>query len=266
MIREVDFVDYYLPPFMQNYKEPVATLNAEQPEFTIVWKAVDRVLYNRFIATADEYGISRYERMLGIYPSDEDTLESRRSRVSSKWFNMIPYTMKVFLQKLIVLCSDTDFTVRKDFTEGYTLTLITDLELFGQVEELENIINQMMPANIVVDSQNNIPCNASGVVLFGGGMCFTNSFIITNDFREIYSVGNTAVFGGGIVRTDGIQVSDAFSETYSTAGSAALFGGGVVETTLLKISQDFDETIRADSSANVGGGIVQVDFIEIANE
>ena len=178
MIREVDFVDYYLPPFMQNYKEPVAALEAEQPEFVIVWKAVDRILYNRFIATADEYGISRYENLLGIYPSDEDTLESRRSRVQSKWFNMIPYTMRVLLQKLTVLCSDTDFTVTKDFSEGYTLTIITDLELYGQVEELENIINSMIPANIVVDSQNNIPCNASGVVLFG---CARRAHVLTGE-------------------------------------------------------------------------------------
>ena len=89
MIRDVDFVDYYLPPFMQKYKEPVAAMKAEEPEFQIVWKAVDRILYNHFISTADEYGISRFEKMLGIYPSSEDTLESRRSRVQSKWFNTV---------------------------------------------------------------------------------------------------------------------------------------------------------------------------------
>lgn len=265
MIREVDFVDYYLPPFMQKYKEPVATLNAEQPEFVIVWKAVDRILYNLFIATADEYGISRYEKMLGIYPSDEDTLESRRSRVQSKWFNMIPYTMKVLLQKLTVLCGSADFTIIHNFSEGYTLTIITDLELFGQVEELESIINSMLPENIVVDSQNNIPCIAKGSALFGGGMCFMNSFTITNDFREIYEVGSNALFGGGVVRIEDIKVTDAFTETYTSKGNAAV-GGGVVETALLKITQDFDETIRAEGQANVGGGIVQVDFIEISNE
>ena len=96
MIRQVDLVSY-LPPFMKAYKEPVAALDAENPEFYLMWSAVDRVLRNRFIETADEYGLSRYEKMLGIYPSAEDTLESRRSRVRSKWFNKIPYTMKTLL-------------------------------------------------------------------------------------------------------------------------------------------------------------------------
>lgn len=154
MVREVDFVDYYLPSFMQNYKEPVATLNAEQPEFLIIWRAVDRVLYNHFISTADDYGISRYEKMLGIYPTSDDTLESRRSRVQSKWFNVLPYTWRVLLQKLKVLCGDTDFKIAKNFSEGYSLELTVSLSLSGQVEELDRILSYIIPENIVVKSRN----------------------------------------------------------------------------------------------------------------
>ena len=177
MIREVDLVSY-LPPFMQSYKEPVAALDAENPEFQIIWKATDKVLRNRFISTADEYGISRFEKMLGIYPSEEDTLESRRSRVQSKWFSQLPYTIRVLLQKLTVLCENTDFSMSHDFDVGYTLTLETDLELFGQVEELEHIINTMIPANIVVVSKNSIPCNVTGVVLFG---CARRAHVLTGE-------------------------------------------------------------------------------------
>ena len=89
MIREMDLVSY-LPVFMHNYREPAAALEAENEEFEIVWDTADRVLRNRFIETADEYGISRFEAMLGIYPSEEDTLELRRERVRSKWFDRIP--------------------------------------------------------------------------------------------------------------------------------------------------------------------------------
>lgn len=261
MIREVDLVSY-LPPFMQTYKESVAALEAENPEFLIVWKATDRVLYNHFISTADEYGISRFEKMLGIHPTSEDTLESRRSRVQSKWFNAIPYTMKVLLQKLTVLCGDTDFTLSNNFTEGYTLNIDTDLELFGQVEELEYIINTMIPENIVVISKNSIPCNINGTVLFGGGICFTNNFLITNDFTEVYGINNVAGFGGGIVQTDSFMVTNDSKETHAVNG-AANFGGGIVETAKIQITQDFNETLRASGEANVASGVVNVDFIEI---
>ena len=261
MIRDVDLVSY-LPPFMQTYKEPVAALEAENPEFQIIWKATDRVLYNRFISTADEYGISRFEKMLGIHPISEDTLESRRSRVQSKWFNKIPYTMRVLLQKLTVLCGNTDFSLTHDFKVGYTLTLETDLELYGQVEELEYIINSMIPENIVVVSKNSIPCNVKGAVLFGGGVCFVNHFTITNDFREVFDIDGKAAFGGGIVQTEMLNITNDSRETVAVQG-VANFGGSVTDTAMVTISQDFSEVFRADGDANVASGVVHVDFIEI---
>ena len=82
MIRNVDLVSY-LPPIMAEFQEYRVTLEAENPEFVLVWNATDQVLQNEFIATADEYGISRFEQILNILPSKEDTLESRRSRVQT---------------------------------------------------------------------------------------------------------------------------------------------------------------------------------------
>lgn len=61
MTRDVNLLAY-LPPFMQDFTEIAVTLNAEDPEFVIVWDAADRVLKNQFIETADEYGISRFEK------------------------------------------------------------------------------------------------------------------------------------------------------------------------------------------------------------
>ena len=109
MVREVDLVSY-IPMFIAEYKETNATLRAENPEFRAAWKAADRVLYNEFIATADEYGISRFEKLMQILPYDGDTLETRRLRVQSRWFSMLPYTWRMLLQKLTILCGG-DFEV-----------------------------------------------------------------------------------------------------------------------------------------------------------
>ena len=137
MIRNVDLVSY-LPPIMAEFQEYRATLEAENPEFVLVWNATDQVLQNEFIATADEYGISRFEQILNILPSKEDTLESRRSRVQTRWFNTIPYTLKALLGKLIALCGENNFTVVKDY-DHYKISIFTDLELFGQAEQLTRL-------------------------------------------------------------------------------------------------------------------------------
>lgn len=185
MIREV-ILENYLPEFMQDYTEPVAALKAENPEFNIIWKATDRILYNRFISTADEYGISRFEKMLGIYPTSEDNLESRRLRVSNRWFNTIPYTMKALIQKLTLLCRDNDFNLEHNFEYGYTLTINTNLEEYGKVGELEQIIDSMIPCNIIVESFNHIKVNEPEHVNFISGAT-TNSLMIevTNYTEQI---------------------------------------------------------------------------------
>lgn len=169
MTREVSLVPY-LPPFMQEYKEPVAALEAEDPEFIIVWKAVDRILYNHFITTADEYGISRFENLLGITPLKEESLEMRRTRVQNMWFNTTPYTFRVFLEKLTALCGDSDFTVTKQFSI-YRIDITTDLESPGQVDELDRLIEAMMPCNMVVVSVNKLPCEPQGNLYMAGTVC-----------------------------------------------------------------------------------------------
>ena len=236
MIRQVDLVSY-LPPFMKAYKEPVAALDAENPEFYLMWSAVDRVLRNRFIETADEYGLSRYEKMLGIYPSAEDTLESRRSRVRSKWFNKIPYTMTTLLSKLEVLCGDTDFILTHNFNVGYTLTIQTALEKFGQVEELESILREMLPENIVVESTNNILWDAEGFLLFSGGVCAVSIYTLSNDFRETLEVQGTLNTGGGILTVAQHTISNDFKESITVAGDAKA-ASGLVTVDFFEIKSD----------------------------
>jgi hypothetical protein len=152
MTRETDLVSY-LPPFMAEYKELKDTLKAEDREFSMVWNAADRVLSNEFIATADEYGISRFESFLGITPDAEDTLESRRARVQSRWFTSLPYSWKMLITKMTSLCGSGNF--RLDL-EDYCLYVDTELSLYGEIGELETMLEAMLPCNIVVYGTNTL--------------------------------------------------------------------------------------------------------------
>lgn len=148
MIRDVDLASY-LPEFMANYKEPVAALDAENPEFQIIWKAADRILYNRFISTADEYGINRFEKMLDIHPELEDTLEVRRRRVQARWLNSLPYTIKS-LKDLLFNLYGKNYSVSENFNEGYTL--IITLYFLPEDEDtgINNILEKIVPENLIL--------------------------------------------------------------------------------------------------------------------
>lgn len=234
MTKTVDLVSY-LPPFMADFKEISVTLEAENPEFVLVWKAADRVLQNEFIESADEYGISRFEKILNILPSTEDTLESRRARVQARWFNTIPYTLKAFLAKLVALCGDSDFTVTKEY-EKYTIRILTNLELFGQVEELEHIIESMMPCNMIVISLNEIPCDAKGFAFIAGGVCSVETFFITNDEQIHRVISGGAAFGGGTVHTAHYFITNDFNEQFNINGENSV-GSGVVVSEFVEIKQ-----------------------------
>lgn len=204
MTKEVDLVSY-LPPFLAEFKEISVALEAENPEFVLVWKAAEQVLYNEFIETADEYGISRFEKILNILPSTEDTLESRRARAQARWFSTIPYTMKIFIAKLIALCGDSDFTVIKEY-QNYRIEILTNLELFGQVEELEHIIDSMIPCNMIVISMNEIPCGTAGFASIAGGVCSVEYFFITNDFNEQFNISGKNSVGSSVIASEFIEI------------------------------------------------------------
>lgn len=148
MIREVDLATY-LPEFMQAYKEPVAALEAENPEFNIAWNATNRVLYNRFIATADEYGISRFEKIMGLYPESTDTLEMRRTRVMARWFTTTPYTIRMLISRVsTVLNHDQKFFVAL-VKDAYELILTVNSTEDIPVDELKYILSEMVPVNML---------------------------------------------------------------------------------------------------------------------
>lgn len=150
MIREVDLVTY-LPSFMQKYQEPVAALEAENPEFAIAWDSVHSILYNHFISTADEYGIRRFEKMLGISPSNEDSLESRRWQVQMKWSSMVLYTLPKLREFLVSVLGVGGFLL--DMQE-YHLGLV----LVNQQDEIYlsiySTLRDWLPVNIVLDMES----------------------------------------------------------------------------------------------------------------
>lgn len=210
MVRQVDLIQY-LPLFIAKYKEIQHIMNAENPEFQFTADEGERIKDNQFIVSCDFSGIARFERLLKITPSSEDTLESRISRVLIRWNDVAPYTWKVFLQKMDSLCG-TDFEVYADWG-NYLLEVITHLDLFGQVNELEHILDFMMPANIQVISKNNLNYKISGNAFVGVGIAFCDLFDLTDSFKVNWSLDSNAgvaVIGSG---TCGVTLSDSFNGT-----------------------------------------------------
>lgn len=183
-IREVHLTDY-LPNYLKGYTEIAQTLIAEDPEFKLLWEACNGLLQNAFTATADEYGIERREKLIGVLPSEKDTLESRRSRVQALWWNQTPYSIRAFVKKLAELCGENNFEVDKTRLEEYYLGIVTHLSQYGQLESLNRIVTGMTPQNVIIDVLNEIvTITVSAVVYAGTVTTVGNRQQIDNDLHE----------------------------------------------------------------------------------
>lgn len=230
MVRDINLI-HYLPLFVQEYREIKHIMDAENPEFQLVADESEVLKNNQFITTCDENGIARFEKILGITPTAEDTLASRVSRVLIRWNDAVPYTWKIFLQKLQTLCGD-NYEVTPDWN-NYELEIITHLDLYGQVDELENMLGYIMPANILVTTINELNYTLDGFIYPALGMAFADVFELTDSYNVNWTIegeAGAAVVGSGSCN---IELTDSFSNAEINVGSAANVGSSVAYTTII---------------------------------
>lgn len=258
MVRDIDLLRY-LPLFIQEYREIRKIMETENPEFRVIAKLYERLENNQFIVSCDETGIARFEQILGIVPTADDTLESRISRVLIRWNDTVPYTWKAFLNKIYTLCGN-DFEVRPDWN-NYKLKIITHLEMYGQSAELDNLLTYMIPANIAVNAENSLNYQVNGNLFIGTGCAFISRYDLTDSYKVSWSFDNPV---GSAVTNSGtceIMITDSYNGEIDVQADSADF------TTIEMVEQiettDTDnKNISIESTANNAGAIGYTDIIE----
>lgn len=204
MIREVNLIGF-LPEFVQEYREIRCIMDAENPSVQALEDETERIKDNQFIITCDLVGISRFENLLGITPSEDDTLESRISRVLVRWNDAIPYTWKVLIQKLNTLCGVGKYELIPEWDE-YKLTIKTHMNLYGSTEELDNILDNIMPCNILVISQNEISHDVLGTGHHVGVVTTTKHFTIESKINQEHSINGVIGYGNNVTTTRHVTI------------------------------------------------------------
>lgn len=170
----------YLPPIMQNFKEIKEITKAGQKEVDVLDGEISKVIDNAFIESCDEYGIKKYEKLVGVTPTAQDTLESRKSRVLIRWNNFIPYSYRALIRKLNVFCGVNNYDISGDL-KIYELMIVTRLSSFGLSKELETMLNKMLPLNIALSVLNDLEYELVGYIHSFGVTVETKSVTINSD-------------------------------------------------------------------------------------
>lgn len=139
----------YLPPVLREVLEFQIINGANEPEISLAWDAITRVLANQFLEDADEDGVAVWEQELRLFPKDTDTLEARKARIKAKWNLELPYTLRWLKNWLAGLCGPNGHSVS---LQDYTLDIQLDYTVLPEADRLAGEILDMLltvrPENI----------------------------------------------------------------------------------------------------------------------
>lgn len=226
MIKDADLISY-LPPVLQNFRELQVITNVENPEFQLVFDTSEKVLGNLFIHDADVDGISRYEKLLGIKPSSDDTLQSRIFRVMVRWNDRIPYTWNSFMDKLDILCGEGNYTIILKNDE-YTIDLTTHIGIYGGLNELYNLLEKIIPCNLIVNAENILFGQKETALYFGSAVTCGLHYTLTTNINEGYEVNSNAKLASKVIDGMHYLLTSNISEDYEVSSDAKM-GSKVID-------------------------------------
>lgn len=225
----------YLPPFMQEYEEMQEIMGTEQRLMEPLEITMMEILDNNFILTANEWGIKKYEKFLNIKPVPEDTLETRRMKVLSRWNNFVPYTWRVLIKRMKFICRN-DYKLLPDFNH-YKLGIRVWLEECGKADALDHLLRCMMPANILLDSKNEIPAETDTTIYTAAWTTDCEVEELMDYYHDKFCKNDTIFMAGGTVEAEVLDHSDAVGIMNGALNGIGGFGGAIIEYTQFETVQ-----------------------------
>lgn len=141
----------YLPDCIRDVREYRAILDdGEQPEVAELWQHTYDVYAEEFIHDMSEYGVVRWERMLGIVPQDTLTLEERKYNILVKINEQLPFTIRQLHNLLTTLCGENNFEINLTHL-NYSLVVKLGLAKRHMFDEVWKLLKKIVPANLILD-------------------------------------------------------------------------------------------------------------------
>ena len=261
MAKEVILLDYWMP-LLRKLKEFKEIAKTEELELRYILEAIDRTLDNMFITTADEYGIKRFENMMGIVAEETDTLDTRRFRVLTKWNNYVPYTEPELYRRLLSICGSEDAFDIEEHYKDYWLSITTHLGVTGAFDMVANTLDDMLPCNLVLELKNRIEEKPRHTLYLGGVCCTALSYCITHDIEAEADISGLMSVGIGLSRADThIVTHDLTSRVATVSPLAKAVGGSFAMLSMVTHDVAVTDNLEADMRVGIGAGLAEVRII-----
>lgn len=146
----------YLPEHMRIYREMQEITGQEENEIKGIYEALESISKNSFIEDAEEWGIAKYEGILGLYPESGSDLESRRFRVKAALLDYSGYTL-FSLKKYLTSILGADGYILELNNQEYEITVKIIIRERDKYDIIASYLEKNIPANMVIRAY--IDCN-----------------------------------------------------------------------------------------------------------
>lgn len=143
--EEADYLAY-LPPVLQNIREFQELAKAVNPEIIALKKAINKVLNEQFIQSAEDT-LQWREKEFNITASSDETIEFRRERLIERKSRKPPITLRSLRDRLNAYIGTT--TVRIELVPGEYAFAISIPAVDGyKFRDIQGLIEKLKPANM----------------------------------------------------------------------------------------------------------------------
>lgn len=133
----------FLPDFMKQFVEMQEIMKVGDIELERLDTNTQVLLSDAYIEDCDEYGIQKYEKMLGITPNEEESLESRKTAVLLYWNDSVPPTWRILIEKLNNYLDVNNYDLDYDL-ERYHI----DFTIYDKSDEIKSFLERTIPQNM----------------------------------------------------------------------------------------------------------------------
>lgn len=139
----------YFPQHIADIEEFKRIAKVYDEKLQLVWKNLDQIQTNRHFDRMNEEECSRWEQMLKINLTGEETLGDRRRNLKGIWTSGLPYTEKKFKEVLDAMVGDDYYKLDINSKEK-TMKVSLMLEVIAKDDYIYDLMRAMAPADMVV--------------------------------------------------------------------------------------------------------------------
>lgn len=166
-------IEHY-PPALKRMEEIRQIAKAEDIEFGKLKAGADGVMRNMFVNTADEYGVGRFEKLLGIIPAATQSLDERKLHILA-----MMNRRKLSLSELEAMLSNysEDIKLTPDYREYDLMVEVGKHE--RSLSTIYDILDEVLPLQVCICFKKEI--DAGTELHICGSVSFAQEFNIASE-------------------------------------------------------------------------------------